>query len=256
MSVQTLNDPPSLHIDGPVATLCLNRPQLANRLSVADLQRLHQHIECLRAKPELRLVLLRGAGAHFCAGFQIDAVDEVDAPALFEQLTDAWESLPMQTLAVIQGDVWGGAVDWALACDFRLGGPSGRLGIPAARLGLHFYSGGMQRLVSRLGLSAAKRLLLAAEVWQDDQRLHGGFLDAQSGDLEALVGIWQQRLLDLAPLAQQGMKRHLNALDRRARDPDVAAQFTQDSARCAASQDLAEGLLAWKQKRPPRFRGV
>lgn len=254
--MQTLNDPPTLHIDGPLATLRLNRPQLANRLSAADLQRLHRHMDCLNSSPDVRLVLLRGAGAHFCAGFQIDAVDEVDAPALFEQLTDAWESLPMLTLAVIQGDVWGGAVDWALACDFRLGGRSGRLGIPAARLGLHFYGGGMQRLVSRLGLSAAKRLLLAAEVWQDEERLSAGFLDAQADDLEALVEVWQQRLLELAPLAQQGMKRHLNALERRTRDPAVTAQLAQDSARCAASQDLAEGLSAWKQKRPPRFRGV
>lgn len=251
--MQTLNASPSLRIDGPLATLNLNRPQLANRVSVADLEALHGHIEQLHAHPEVRLVLLRGAGAHFCAGFQIDAVDQVDAPALFEGLTDAWEALPMLTVAVIQGDVWGGAVDWALACDFRLGGAQGRVGIPAARLGLHFYGGGMRRLVSRLGLAAAKRLLLAAEVWQGAARLHEGFLDAQSEDLDALVEQWKAQLLALAPLAQQGMKRHLNALATEGLDP---AQLAIDGARCAASQDLAEGLAAWQQKRPPRFRGV
>lgn len=251
--VQTLNAPPALLIDGEVATVLLQRPDQHNRLSVQDLDVLHRHIESLRLQPGLRLVLLRGSGASFCAGFQIDAVGEVDAPALFDRLTAAWESLPALTLAVVHGDAWGGAVDLALACDFRLGGPQGRIGIPAARLGLHFYRGGMARLVSRLGLSAAKRLLLAAETWSGAERLQGGFLDAQSEDLEALVAQWRARLLALAPLAQAGMKRHLNDLAAGRLDAD---QLRADMARCQASADLQEGLAAWAQKRPPQFVGA
>jgi enoyl-CoA hydratase/carnithine racemase len=247
--LQTLNDVPDLRIDGPVATVRLRRPRLANRLSVADIETLLGFAERLQADATVRLVLLRGEGAHFCAGFQIDAVGEVDAPALFERLTDTWEGLRPLTLAVVHGDVWGGAVDWALACDFRLGGASGRLGIPAARLGLHFYGSGLQRLISRLGLSAAKRMLLAGEVWEGAQR--APFFDEQAEPLEALVARWQERLLALAPLAQQGMKRHLNTIARGALDPQALAH---DQALCAASADLAEGLAAWQAQRAPRFR--
>ncbi len=251
--VQTLNDAPRLEIQAAVATVWLQRPQLANRLSVPDIERLLALIAELRERPQVRLVLLRGAGRHFCAGFQIDAVGKVDAPALFERLSAAWEALPQLSLAVVQGDVWGGAVDLALACDFRLGGPQGRVGIPAARLGLHFYGGGMQRLVSRLGLGAAKRLLLAGEVWSDRQRLQQGFLDAQADDLEPLLLQWQQDLLALAPLAQAGMKRHLNAIAAGRLDPALLAA---DRARCDASADLAEGLAAWAERRAPRFAGA
>lgn len=248
--VQTLNDTPSLQVDGPVATVRLRRPALANRLSVADIDVLHRHVDALNADPDVRLVLLRGEGEHFCAGFQIDAVGDVDAPALFERLTDAWEGLRPLSLAVVHGDVWGGAVDWALACDFRLGTSTGRLGIPAARLGLHFYGGGMQRLVARLGVSAAKRLLLAGEVWEGAQR--AAFFDATGDDLPGLVAAWQQRLLALAPLAQFGMKRHLNALAQDALDREA---LQRDQSRCAGSADLQEGLVAWREKRAPRFRG-
>lgn len=254
--VQTLSSPPRLDIEGSVAAVWLQRPQQANRLAVSDIERLHELIVELRASPQIRLVLLRGAGRHFCAGFQIDAIageGEVDAPALFERLSDAWEALPQLTIAVVQGDAWGGAVDLALACDFRLGGAQGRVGIPAARLGLHFYAGGMQRLISRLGLGAAKRLLLAAEVWADAERLGQGFLDDQAEDLELLLAQWQQRLLALAPLAQAGMKKHLNAIAAGRLDDTGLAL---DQARCAASKDLAEGLAAWAQRRDPRFSGA
>lgn len=251
--MQTLNTLPRLSVAGAVATVWLQRPQLANRLAVADIERLHELIAELRARPAIRLVLLRGEGAHFCAGFQIDAVGEVDAPALFERLSEAWEGLPQLTIAVIQGDAWGGAVDLALACDFRLGSTRGRIGIPAARLGLHFYGGGMRRLVSRLGLGASKRLLLAAEVWADAQRREQGFLDDSADDLELLLAQWQRRLLALAPLAQAGMKKHLNAIAVGRLD---AAELAVDQARCAASADLAEGLAAWAQRRDPQFSGA
>lgn len=251
--VQTLNLPPSLEIQGAIATLRLRRPGLANRLGVGDMATLEAHVQLLAQREDIRVLLLRSEGAHFCAGFQIDAVGSLDAPALFERVVGAWAALPQITLALIQGDAWGGAVDLALACDFRLGTPQGRMGVPAARLGLHFHAGGMQRLVSRLGLSAAKRLLLAGEVWEGEQRLQRGFLDDCDDALDALAAQWSERLLALAPLAQRGMKRHLNALAAGELDP---AQLALDQARCAASADLAEGLAAWQARRAPRFAGV
>lgn len=243
---------PRLLIDGAVATLLLSRPGQANRLGLDDIETLHTHLHQLQQEPAVRLLLLRGEGAHFCAGFQIDALAGTDAPALFDALGNAFEALPQISLALIQGGCWGGAVDLALACDFRLGGPRAQAGIPAARLGLHFYASGMRRLVTRLGLGAAKRLLLAAESWDAATLQDQGFLDARGDDLELLAAQWCTQLLALAPLAQQGMKRHLNAMAAGALNSE---ELAADMARCAASSDLAEGLAAWLQGRAPQFGG-
>ena len=251
--METPDTHPSLDIKGAHAIVTLRRPASANRLSPQDIEVLHQHLATLRSSPAVRVVELRSLGPHFCSGFQIDVANEVNAPELFEGLTNAWESLPQITLAVLQGDVWGGAVDLALACDFRLSNGQGRLGIPAARLGLHFYGSGMARLTSRLGASAAKRLLLAGEVWSADRWVAEGFAESSEPDLDGLAERWRGQLLALAPLAQAGMKRHINALLRDRLDLDL---LQLDQARCAASNDFAEGLAAWRAKRPPRFSGT
>jgi enoyl-CoA hydratase len=247
--------PPSLEIHGPVACITLQRPKVANRLELDDLQALQAHLAVVNADVSVRVLLLQAQGRHFCSGFHIDAMPGVDAGALFEALTDAWENARPVTVAAIQGGVYGGATDLALACDFRLGVAACEMFVPAARLGLHFYRGGMERYVQRLGLATAKRLLLACETFDAQAMRDIGFLDQLLEDGNAL-----QRAADalchqvaaLAPLAVAGMKRHLNAiahgqLDREALQADIE--------RCQASEDLAEGVAAWQAKRTPVFVG-
>lgn len=246
---------PLLAIDGPVASLTLRRPDRANRLELEDLAVLHDHIGSLTASPSVRVLVLRGEGRHFCSGFHIDAVPGADAPALFDALCTAWESLPQVTLAVLQGGVWGGATDLALACDFRLGSRATQMAIPAARLGLHYHAGGLQRLVSRLGLGPAKRLLLAGQTLDAAGMLEAHFLDELHADTDALnaaVTAWQAELARMAPLALAGIKRHLNQWARGRWDADA---FAQDAARCAKSADLMEGVAAWQAGRTPEFKG-
>lgn len=247
---------PSLAVDGPIATLTLQRPAHANRLELEDLAAVHEQIAALSAASDVRVVVLRGEGRHFCSGFHIDAVPAVDAPALFDALCTAWEGLPQVTLAVLHGGVWGGATDLALACDFRLGSRGTQMAIPAARLGLLYHAGGMRRLVSRLGLGPAKRLLLAAQTLDAQAMLDAHFLDELHPDaetLDAAVSQWQRNLAGLAPLSLAGMKLHLNALSR---GPMDAEAFALDAARCAASRDLTEGVAAWQAGRTPDFKGT
>ncbi|MGM9513364.1 enoyl-CoA hydratase/isomerase family protein [Roseateles sp. DB2] len=246
---------PLLQIDQHLARITLRRPQVANRLEVQDLQILEQHLNTVNAQGEVRVLLLEGEGRHFCSGFNIGAVPSVDAGALFERLTDAWENARPVTIAAIQGGVYGGATDLALACDFRLGTRVCEMFVPAARLGLHFYRGGMARYVNRLGLGMAKRILLACETLDAQAMLDCGFLDQLHEDgaqLQAQAVALAHSLCSLAPLALSGMKRHLNALARHELDP---AQLASDIARAAASEDLAEGVRAWQERRPPRFAG-
>ncbi len=246
---------PLLHVDGAHARITLRRPRLANRLEVADLQTLREQLDEINRNDAVRVLVLQAEGKHFCSGFNIGAVPGVDAGALFEQLANDWEAARPITIAAIHGGVYGGATDLALACDFRLGVPSCEMFVPAVRLGLHFYRGGLERYVTRLGLGWAKRVLLAGETLKADAMLESGFLDQLLPDAPALDANVEKLLTQLqamAPLALLGMKKHLNAIARGSLDvPALEA----DLARSRDSKDLAEGVAAWSARREPRFTG-
>lgn len=246
---------PLLDIAGPVARLTLRRPRQANRLELGDLQAMQAQLETVNRNEAVRVLILDAQGRHFCSGFNIDAVPGVDAGALFEQLTAAMEDARPVTIAAIQGGVYGGATDLALACDFRLGTPACEMFVPAARLGLHFYRGGMARYVSRLGLAMAKRVLLACETLDAQAMLDCGFLDRLLPDAAQLgqaCDALAQQLAEMAPLALLGMKKHLNAIAEGRLDAEA---LRADIARANASADLAEGVRAWQQRRKPVFQG-
>ena len=246
---------PQLLIEGSLARITLRRPRLANRLEIADLQTLRIQLDQVNQNEAVRVLLLAAEGRHFCSGFNICAVPGVDAGALFEQLADAWEVARPITVAQIQGGVFGGATDLALACDFRLGMAACEMFVPAARLGLHFYRGGLQRYVTRLGLGTAKRVLLAGKTLDAPAMLSCGFLDQLLPDGAALDAATQALISDLlamAPLALLGMKKHLNAIA--SGRLDVRA-LQDDLAQATASADLAEGVAAWTARREPVFVG-
>lgn len=253
--------PPLLTFDAPGrATITLNRPQHLNRLHREDLLALQQHFALLAAEPALRVLVLTGRGRLFCAGFNIEELGQQGAssaaaePRLFERTVDALEALPVPTIVRLNGSLFGGATDLALACDFRIGTTGMELRMPAARLGLHYYASGLARYVSRLGLSAAKRLFLLAETVSAEELLALGYLDAVvvAAQLDAEVERFAASLLAGAPLALQGMKQSLNEVARGNAD---IARLREREARCAASEDLREGIAAFAAKRSPQFRG-
>ncbi|WP_157265226.1 enoyl-CoA hydratase/isomerase family protein [Azohydromonas aeria] len=248
--------PPELHFDGAIATITLRRPAVANRLELPDLDVLQAQLAEVNARPEVLVLRLRALGRHFCSGFNLGEAGEHIATAAerFEALAAALEGARPVTVAVINGGVYGGATDLALACDFRIGTTAAEMFVPAAQLGLLFYRGGMERFVARLGLPVARRILLAAERLDAAQMLQLGYLDrAVAPDALAQAGAdWCARLARMAPLALLGMKRHLDAIARGALDAQALAT---DIARVNASEDLREGVRAWQEKRAPVFRG-
>ncbi|MCV2357119.1 enoyl-CoA hydratase/isomerase family protein [Paucibacter sp. B2R-40] len=246
---------PLLQIDGHMARITLRRPRLANRLEIEDLRTLRAQVDQVNHLSAVRVLVLSGEGRYFCSGFNIAAVPGVNAGALFEALADDWEAARPITVARIQGGLYGGATDLALACDFRLGVAACEMFVPAARLGLHFYQGGLQRYVSRLGLQWAKRVLLAGATLDAKQMLSCGFLDqllAGGTELDVATEALVADLLAMAPLALLGMKKHLNAIARGALD---ATTLQADIAHVNLSLDLAEGVSAWQEKRVPHFIG-
>ncbi len=244
---------PELGIAGHVATITIRRPEQANRLEPGDLAVITDHIAQVNALPEVLVLRLESQGKYFCSGYDIGRMGAQRAVD-FDVMVNALEDARPVTLAVMQGGVYGGATDLALACDFRIGAHGIDMFMPAARLGLHFYLRGLERYVSRLGVDVAKRLFLTAERIDAEEMKAVGFLthlvahEALAQTADALTAT----LSGMAPLAMLGMKKHINRIARNALD---AEDLQADIARATASQDLAEGRAAWAEKRPPRFTG-
>lgn len=254
--------PPLLALDDAgCATLTLNRPGHLNRLHREDLLALQAHLEQLAQWAQdsrLRVVVLAAQGRAFCAGYNLQELQNPGAagedPQFFEHIVDALEALPVPSVARLQGGVYGGATDLALACDFRVGVQGMELRMPAARLGLHYYPSGLRRFVTRLGLQAAKRLFLLAENVPAEELLRIGYLDAlaPAEGLDDTVRGFTQALQAGAPLALRGMKVSLNDIARGEFD---RKRLRLREARCAVSDDLREGLAAHAGRREPRFNG-
>ena len=253
---------PTLSIDGERADLRLVRPRKLNRIEPADLAALDRHLDTIENDPRLRVVVLTGTGRVFSAGYHIGDLDDQHSGARtptgeeidFEAAVNRLESCPLPTICALNGSVYGGATDLALACDFRIGVSGTEMVMPAARLGTHYYRGGIERYVTRLGLGAAKRLFMASIPQTSEDMVRIGFLDeaVPAEELDARVDALAARLARNAPLAVRHMKRAMNQIAVGRLDLEA---FRAGYEACRQSQDFREGVRAWKEKRSPVFEG-
>src|SRR4051812_43270524 len=179
--------PPTLDLDGTVATIRLNRPKHLNRLQPEDLKTLMEVFARIEADPAIRVVVLTGTGRAFSAGYDLGSIteratseEEQTAGTAFEVVVNRLEDLSVPTICALNGGVYGGSTDLALACDFRIGVDTAEMFMPAARLGLHYYKSGIRRYVSRLGVDNAKKLFLTAEKIDAPEMLRIGYLTAMA----------------------------------------------------------------------------
>jgi enoyl-CoA hydratase len=250
---------PTLAIAGGVATIQLNRPSVHNRMEPEDLVELNHLMSACEADPAVRVLVLTATGRSFSSGFNIGKLNggegDEGGDGSFERTADRLERFALPTICALNGGVYGGSTDLALACDFRIGVEGMTMFMPAARLGLHYYAGGMRRYVARLGLGPAKRLFLTAAKLDTAELLRIGYLDeaVPAGQLMARVLDLAATLAANAPIAVQGMKRCLNDIARG--EPDLA-MIAANQKRSRESADLVEGRAAWLEKRTPRFTGA
>lgn len=243
-----------LKIDGACATVTLNHPERHNSLSQDDMNGLKDLLSELDRDPALRVLVLTGAGEKsFCSGAFLDEVTTGGFTGNpFEELTDAMENFRLPTICAFNGSVYGGGAELSLCCDFRIGIEGMRMFVPPARLGIHYQAKGLSRFISRVGLNAAKRILLAVETFDAPGMMQIGFLDylVPRDQLAARTAALAAALAALAPLSVQGMKRSLNETARGAADAD---EIKRRVALCWNSEDHAEAVRAMAEKRPPVF---
>ena len=256
-----MTTPVLLAIDGPRATITLNDPAKHNRLEPGGLRLLREAVETADADPNIRVTVITGAGDKtFCSGYDLGSIpagerrNEGGDDHSFEKVMDRIEAMRMPTLCALNGGVYGGATDLALACDFRLGVKGMRFFMPAARFGLHYYPSGIRRYTQKVSPSFAKRAFLLSEDFHDKELLAVGYLDwlVERDEFKAKVEEKAARLANLAPLSMAGMKRAIEQFAQAA--PDVPS-IRQSAKVCATSEDLREGLAALSERRAPAFKG-
>ncbi|MEM0952967.1 MAG: enoyl-CoA hydratase-related protein [Pseudomonadota bacterium] len=239
-----------------IARLVLNNPDKHNALGEAELSGLQQHLDAIESDPDLRVLVVTGRGDKtFCAGAALHQLGSGQISGdFFQETTDRLASVRIPSVCALNGSVFGGGVELALSCDFRIGIHGSRLRVPAARIGLCYPISGINRFVERLGVNLAKRLLVGAEEFDANAMLDIGFLDQLVAPerLEAAVAETTERIAGLAPLAVQAMKAILQQAAAGEIDMSTAMAL---SRQCAESNDLQEGFAAQRDKRPPRFTG-
>jgi enoyl-CoA hydratase len=226
---------------GPVAVVTIDRPERRNAVDHATLEALATTLA--EAPADLRVLVLTGAGGHFCAGADLTAVEDAGFTALLRTVLDGLRLAPFVTLAAADGAALGAGTQLAVACDLRVATAQASFGIPAGRLGLAVDDWTVERLARLAGHGPARAMLLAAEVLKGDEAHRLGFVQ-RLGTLDDALA-WADDIAALAPLT---LRAHKAALER-------PAEAAAASRAAWASDDLREGLAAFRERRRPRFHG-
>ena len=241
------------------ALITLNRPDALNALSFALIRELSQALDQV-AQSDARALLITGAGNKaFCAGADINeligrSMAEQKGGAELGQATFAKiERLPMPSVAVINGYAFGGGLEMALACTFRVATPNAKMGLPEIKLGLIPGYGGTQRLPRAIGETRAMEMILTGRTIDSDEALRVGLVQ-RIVEGEALPGaIAYAREFSGHSLPVLGFARE--AVSRALQTPLTEGLKIEADLSTLAFQtdDAAEGMAAFAEKRKPRF---
>jgi enoyl-CoA hydratase/carnithine racemase len=248
---------------GKTAIITLNRPEKRNALSADMLERLVRALLEIEADPQVAGLVLTGSDTHFSPGADLHealAVRTLDGHwAMMERWRTAasvLENLKKPTIAAINGFCLTGGLELALCCDLRIGGTNARLGITSSRIGTVAGGGATQRLPRLIGISNAKSMLFSAEPIDAQTALRMGLIEELTRVEETVPAAVRriETFAQRAPLALWGAKLAVN----KGMQMDLQAGLDferQLSVGTFLSEDRAEGIAAFLEKREPRFKG-
>jgi len=262
-----------LLIDEPAASvvrLTISNPDKRNALDHPILDAITATLTELSgaggSELKARCVVVTGAHGMFSAGYDIGEIPEEEFEERAERLVahpfteaiDALEAFPYPTLAVLPGHTIGGGLELALACDLRVAKDAIKLGMPPAKLGLVYSHTGLRRFIDAIGAARTRELFLLGSYIDTPTALAWGLVNRVAADeaLETLALELASELAGNAPLSQTGNKRVIAALlDGRGRlDAEIEAELIELRRASFASQDMREGMRAFAEKRPARWR--
>lgn len=246
-----------------VAVLTLNRPDRLNAIGTATADRLESTLDALRSDAAVRALVFTGAGRGFSAGADLDEIEALrtayEFRAFVGRLTEVFgrlQEFEKPSVAAIHGFALGGGLELALACDLRVAERGAKLGLPEMKLGVLPGAGGTQRLPRLVPPGIAKQMILTGEPIDAERAYAVGLVNelADPGEGLRVATALAARLAAGAPLALAAGKalvdRIAGGLDAgiAAERETVAVMFT--------AEDRAEGLRAFRERRPAEFRGA
>jgi enoyl-CoA hydratase len=231
-----------------VALLTIDRPQ---RRNAVDYDTLDQLGRAITDSDGCRVLVLTGAGGHFCAGADLTGLEDSSFARSLHEVLALLHQSPLVTLAAVEGAALGAGTQLAAACDLRVATRDARFGIPAARLGLMVDLWTVHRVAILAGQATARAMLLTCEQVSGEDAHRLGLVQRLGGLDDAMA--WAADIAVLAPLTIQGHKLGLNLVEPAV--TDAAGGYDEAFARAWQSQDLVEGITAFREKRTPQFRG-
>ena len=243
-------------VDGAVATLTLNRPEKRNAVRLSMWAALEAHVTALAKDSAIEILVVRGAGEHFCAGADISELTNGPSGEYARINWAAEEALahfPGPTIAVIRGNCVGGGVSIATACDIRFAADDAVFGITPAKLGIVYPTNALERAARLVGGSAAKHLMFSGELIDAHRALRIGLVDEvhEVAALDARVTNFIGTLCERSTLTQVASKAMIDEVVREGRvRPTTTLHWETEMDR---SGEVREGVAAFLAKRTPRW---
>lgn len=249
-------------VDGKIGWLALKREYALNALNWGMVEEIHTAIEQLRVVPMVRCLVLTGHGRAFCAGADLKALGGLQSNELLSKfiktagtLFDRIEALPFPTIAALNGTTMAGGLELALSCDLIVASDSAKIADAHANFGQIPGGGATVRLPERIGMSRAKFLMYSGSSISAAKASEWGLVDQvfEDSGFVASTLAFATRIASKSPLGLRSIK---SLLDRApARRSALDAELSE-CARYFQSLDQREGMLAFTEKREPRFMGA
>ena len=262
-----MNDPKQILVerDGHVARVIINRPGRRNALSLAAWQSLAAAFDNLAADPEVRVVVLTGAGEQaFCAGNDISEFAEKRSTpeqievydSVFSHACEVIGGIAKPLIARVRGFAVGGGFELMQLCDMQIASAGARFAMTPARLGIGYRLDDVQLLVDRIGPRATREMLFTGRMFDADEALRLGFVTrvVADEDLDAAVDACAAEIAANAPLSIRAIKVAIAEALKPPANRDRALCDALGAA-CDRSEDYREGQRAFAERRPPEFRG-
>ena len=204
---------PLLSQSGAKATITLNRPEHHNRIDPEDIPIIHAHLDAIEADASIHMVVITGTGYKtFSSGYTLDAIlTRMDDS--FQLMLGRLETFAKPTVCALNGSAYGGGVDLASCCDFRIGVHGSRMFVPAAKFGLHYHPDGIRRFVQRVGPVAAKKVFMLGKTLHAEEMLRVGFLTdlVAPTDLDATIDEYLESVRAGSTSVMSSIKQNIDA---------------------------------------------